>query len=166
MKHLEREAAKAHAKPAVHADAIDKAIAALRAAIGQVPGLVAMTPMERKRTIRIHTGGERYIEQMATLAENRKDLCPRGVDAASMHARLAVAQRLAELAAELTRALQTVDDSHMAATSTAWHDALDIYAVASTASRREPELAAQIAGMEGFLATGPRQPRVRKTPAA
>lgn len=151
--------AKLHAVPEGHGSAVDQARSKVQSAVADVPGLVHLTEHERLHATKVHTGAERYIGRMAALAEEHPALCPKDVEPRSILARLARAEDLASLRATLAGALQAVDDTILAASGSAYHDALDIYAMAASAARRDPDVHAAIAPFEAFLAVGPRAPK-------
>ncbi|HEY1954635.1 MAG TPA: hypothetical protein VGH28_03470 [Polyangiaceae bacterium] len=155
MNHHKATQAKAINGTDKHRAAVKTAVDGINKTIASVPGLVTMTITERKRVLKMHTGGERYIEQMANLAVSDASVCPQGVDPKTMLAQLSVDADLATLENALKTALQQVQDARLLATGSAWHDALDIYALSQTRARREPSKHDQVAAMQQFLSTGP-----------
>jgi hypothetical protein len=128
----------------------------VQAAVAEVPGLTTLTATERKRIVKMRTGAERHIRNMARLAAERAETRPHGVDPAEMLARIERADALSELHASLTHALQQVEDTILVNLGTAYADALDVYALAERQSQRDPSLVAEVAPMQTFLAHGPR----------
>jgi hypothetical protein len=157
MKHHKKTQAKALSATTAHETAIQKAIAQIQQALASVPGLLTMTPQERKRTLKIRTGGERYVEQMAKLAKQKSDVCPADVDPDAMLNAVQVDTDLSLLENAITTGLQSVKDSRLHATGVAWQDALDVYALGNTRARRDPARHDDVAAMETFLATGPKE---------
>jgi hypothetical protein len=153
MKHL-NEKSKAH--PGDVGKAAGELAHEVEAKMNAIPGIVDMSHTDRKTILKMHVGGERYIQLMAKLAQESAKVRPPGVDPAQMTARLSIAADLGQLRATLEHALQRIDDTVLFALGQAWHDALDVYALAQSQSRFDESLASQIAPMQNFLATGPR----------
>ena len=118
-------------------------------------GLVSLTPLERKKAPRMHDGAEPYVKQMSALATEQPSLCPNGVDAADLLAKLDAVEHLSLLRAVVVGLLRAIDDSILVDEGSAYRGALDILAVARGQARRDASLEARIAPFEAFLATGP-----------
>lgn len=166
MKHIH---AKTKAASKDVATTVTAAITKIHDAVGAIPGTATLTSTERHRTLKPRTGAEKHIRQIAKLAIENGKLRPSNVDPHVMTERLDIAEELAPLRAALESSLQRIDDTILFAESHAYHDALDILAVARSFARQDHTLAAQIAPFDDFLRLGARAhhdaPVANTTPA-
>lgn len=162
MKHIVR---KATVDGIQQREALHRAATQVAEAAKAVPGLVTLTPRERKRLTKMRAGAERYIQSLADAAARDPRFCPSGVDPAATRESLDAASNLEEFHAALVTALKSVEDTILFKQSHAYTDALDIYALIESHARREPALHAMIAPIEQFLSTGPRPKSSAEEPA-
>jgi len=116
---------------------------------------------ERRTRLRFRPGGEKVVADVARLAHKYAlDNPDTPVD--GMLADLSLAQRIRPVAAAAQALADRYADTLMEAESEAWHAATALYSQLSERAKNNPTLAAELAEVKSFFATGKR----RKLPAA
>jgi hypothetical protein len=128
---------------------VDQAIAAIN------PGTPAMTVTDRRRTVKVRKGGEKYIPLLVEIATTYGISPPDGsVD--EMTTQLAVVQLLVPLLRRAQVLLKLLEDTNLGANSAMWGTATYIYGAAKHMARRDGNVALALQPIEEFFANGPR----------
>ena len=140
------------------AAAVAKALADIAAVKTEVPGLVAFSPLDRIRTVKVPTGAEKLIDKMFIAARLYPTLVPQSVDTNAMSDTLLFLLEVRTLAAAVAELNKIVGDTVYVRVTGLWKEALDIYASLQRESAAHPELEPVLAEMQAFLARTPAVP--------
>jgi hypothetical protein len=119
------------------------------------PHLHGLSASARKRVVKMRTGGDRHVVQLASLAESRPALVVGTVSPARMLTDLDDASALGTLDHALGALRKTVEDTSLVALGDAWSQALDVYAVGQRLADSDATVAAVIGAFADFLKHAP-----------
>ncbi|MEO7327122.1 MAG: hypothetical protein ABI193_01000 [Minicystis sp.] len=121
---------------------------------------ITLTTDERKRTLRPRKGSEPHMQRVHDLAV-KHGVSLKNIPLDGMANDLALSKQFQPFEDELRTGFQLAEDTGMQAGSEAWEAFLAHYGVLSSMAERMPDLAAELATVIDFMATGPR----KKAPA-
>ena len=133
----------------------------LKAIVEQLkPFGVTLTVDDRKRTLRPRKGAEPHMQRVHDLAL-KHGVSLKNIPLEGMANDLALSKQFQPFEDELRTGLQLVEDTGTQAGSEAWEAFLAYYGVLSSMADRSADIAAELATVVDFMATGPR----KKAPA-
>lgn len=115
--------------------AVDTALAALKAALE--PGLLSLSPDQRKRMVKMGEGSESFCRTAAEVFGRNLGLMPRDFDVEEMRRDLQSHDALKTRMLDLTQLLEKARDTDLALGSDAMAAALEGYAVIKATGRAE-----------------------------
>lgn len=134
---------------------VDQAIAAIN------PGGPAMTTTQRRRTVKIRKGGEKFIPILVEIATTYAITSP--VHAVGeMTTQLELVQKLVPLLRRVQVLLKLLEDTDLTANSDMWGTATFVYSVAKHMAKRDGNIALALAPVEEFFSNGPRDTTTAK----
>jgi hypothetical protein len=135
----------------------DKLVAQLKDILEQLrPYGIILDKDSRKRTLRPRKGAEAHMARVHDLAV-KHGVSLKNISLDGMAADIELAKQFQPIEDELRTVLTLAEDTGTQAGSEAWEAFLAYYGVLSSMAERDPELAAEIASVIEFMATGPRQ---------
>jgi hypothetical protein len=111
----------------------------------------ALTAQQRKRMSKLRKGGEKFIPQLAQMAQTWS-VQIRTQPTAAMTSAMQTANDLQPLIQVLTGFLQEVQDTSFQAEGDSWSTASALYSVLKRMSRKDPKLSAQLAPAAEYFA--------------
>jgi hypothetical protein len=120
-------------------------------------GIPAMTAEDRRRTIKVRKGGEKFIPKLARAAV-ASGVTPSGYSIDEMTASAALVQKLEPLEEKLSTLLKLVQDARIRASGATWMTATLVYSMLKPVAARDGKVATAIAPVKAFFATGKRGP--------
>jgi hypothetical protein len=123
---------------------------------------ITLTTDARRRLLHGRRGAEAHVARVQELAARHK-LSIKGIPLEGLQDDLDLSKQFVVFEHDLRAALQLVEDTGLQADAEAWEAFLAYYGVLSSMADRDPGLAAELAPVVEFMATGP---RAKKGPAA
>ncbi len=117
---------------------------------------ITLTADERKRTLKARRGADAHVQRVVDLA-NKHGVALPNIPLAGISSDLQLANQVQPVEDELRVSLQVAEDIGRQASSEAWEGFLAYYGVLSSMAQRMPDLAAELATVVDFMATGPRK---------
>jgi hypothetical protein len=125
---------------------------------------VTLTAQERGAAVKMRTGGENIVSEVATLAKNHSVSLPQ-ITLEAMNADLTLAQRLRPLASALDQLSQRVSDTVLEAQSECWWSTTAYYTALCRIAGADPTLENALKPVVGFFAVGRRKKTAPAAPA-
>jgi len=117
---------------------------------------ITLTVDERKRSLKARRGADIHVQRVVDLATKHGVSLP-NIPLAGISSDLQLANQVQPVEDELRVALQVAEDIGTQSSSEAWEGFLAYYGVLSSMAQRMPDLAAELATVVDFMATGPRK---------
>jgi hypothetical protein len=125
----------------------------------------AMTAEDRRRTVKVRKGGEKYIPKLARAAV-ASGVTPSGYSIDEMTASAALVQKLEPLEETLTTLLKLVQDARVRASGATWDTATLVYSMLKPVAARDGKVATAILPVKAFFATGKRGSKTKNADPA
>jgi hypothetical protein len=135
---------------------IDQLVADIQALAQRIADYtVTLTAQERSAAVRMRTGGENIVSQVAILARNSGITLPQ-ITVDGMNADLTLAQRLRPLASAVEQLSQRLDDTVLEVQSECWWSATAFYTALCRVVGADSTLESALKPVVNFFALGRR----------
>ena len=152
--------------PALGATEADAIAAALGQIEQQLPFLIGLTTIERRRLAKVGNRTRPFVQDTVAMALAHPGVVPRSVDLAQLSARAETLTRLAEVRARLASLLEKVGDTEMKLGNTLFAVSRSVYSVLKTPAT-EPGLKDRKDRLaQRFARSGKRRPEEARQAAA
>jgi hypothetical protein len=122
-----------------------------------------MTATDRRRTVKVRKGGEKYIPRLARAAV-ASGITPTGYSIDGMTASAAMVQQLDPLEEMLGALMKLVQDARIRSSGATWQTATLVYSMLEHVADRDGMVATAILPVKELFATGPRGSATKKAP--